>query len=129
MKYAVLLFLCVNAWAGELRFTPPGMAQVKGPHQALWPENAGNGFLLISINGTGAQPHGLVPFGETVIKMGYHKLGLDYPNGVIPTVCKHSTNPQCYDNYQRELVIGEPVSYEVNISAADAVLPLSLIHI
>ena len=127
MKYALLLLLCFNAWAGELRFTVPGMTQVKGSHQALWPEGASNGLLLVSINGTGAEPHGLVPFGETVIKSGYHKLGLDYPNGVIPTVCKYSTNPQCYDNYQRELVLGEQVSFEVKINPADAVLPRLLV--
>lgn len=123
MKYALLLFLCINAWAGELRFTVPGLSQIKGAHQALWPNNGGNGLLMVSINGTGAEPHGLVPFGETVVKMGYHKLGIDYPNGVIPTVCKYSTNPQCYDLYQRELVLGDQVSYEVNIKPQDAVLP------
>lgn len=127
MKVLVLFILCFNAWAGELRFTPPGMTQVKGPHQALWPADQGNGLLMISINGTGADPQGLVPFGETVVKMGYHKLGIDYPNGVIPTVCKHSTNPQCYDFYQRELVLGEQVSYEVNINPTDAVLPRLLV--
>jgi hypothetical protein len=125
MKLLIALLVSFSAFAGELRFSPTltdrTISRVKGDHQATWPEQNANGLLVISINGTGAEPHGLIPFGETITALGFHKLSLDYHNGVIPTVCRHATNPSCYDFYQAELVFGEQVSYEINIAPQDSV--------
>jgi hypothetical protein len=54
--------------------------------------------------------------------MGYHVISLDYENSVITTVCSHSEDSTCFDNFRREIITGDPVSDKVEVDKTNSLL-------
>lgn len=81
----------------------------------------GNGLLLISISGTGSPASAFDKIDRVATTLGYHVLGIDYPNAVISTACRDSKTINCFDKFRREIVLGEPVSDLVKIDKANSI--------
>jgi hypothetical protein len=54
--------------------------------------------------------------------MRYHVISLDYENSVITTVCSHSEDSTCFDNFRREIITGDPVSDKVEVDKTNSLL-------
>ena len=96
---------------------------IQGPHLVLYDPNVKpKNKLLLMISGTGGSPKGYLDFENFASEKGYHVVGLDYKNTVITTICTKSDDPQCFDNFRKEIVYGTPVSETVDVDSANSLL-------
>lgn len=133
MKRLLLLVFCGflvaggGAWSDETvhlveiapPLTAPGVVQAKGPHRALRGETS-NGLLLLSLGGTNSLPSDLDALDRVAVGMGFQVLALDYPNSVISTAARESTQPEAFRRFREEVVTGAPVSDLVEVDRANS---------
>lgn len=135
LRYLVLLLLL--GWGGsqvrgetpagevEVRevappLTAPGVVQARGAHRAFRTPAPGNGYLLVSLGGTNSLPSDLDAFDRVAVNMGFQVLALDYPNSVISTAARTSSEPQAFRRFRQEVVTGAAQSDLVQIDRANS---------
>lgn len=92
------------------------------PDRVYWDHGRpGNGFLLVSLGGTGSRPEDLEAFDLQAAEMGYRVIALDYPNSVISTACRESKQPDAFDHFRAEIVQGKPESELVEVDRAHSI--------
>ena len=130
MKQTLCAFLCLAglAWsepvvrAVDPATTDPQVRQMRGPHLACWDdEEPANGLLLVSLGGTNSLPSDLEPFDRTAAELGYCAVGIDYPNQVISTACRDSTQMDAFDHFRAEIVTGSPESDLIEVAPGNSV--------
>jgi hypothetical protein len=80
-------------------------------------------ILVIHLPGSYGEPKRAVLYGTLAADLGFHSIGLMYPN--VPTVgsiCASSSDPSCFENVRREIVDGIDHSLNISIGANECIL-------
>jgi pimeloyl-ACP methyl ester carboxylesterase len=78
--------------------------------------------LLVFLPGSGGKPNGNDYFSQLAANLGYHVIGLMYPN--VPSVgslCDVSTDPDCYLKTRSEIIDGLDRTSLVNVNKANSI--------
>ncbi len=78
--------------------------------------------LLIFLSGSGGKPNGNDYFDQLAANLGYHVIGLMYPN--VPSVgslCDAVTDPNCFDKVRLEIIDGTDRTTMVNVNRANSI--------
>lgn len=87
------------------------------------PAVAPAGRLFVMLPGTGAIPRFYREIVRTGSMLGYHGVGLTYPNAVaVGDRCAPSADPDCAGKVRREVVTGEDTSTMIAVSRTDSVV-------
>jgi uncharacterized protein (TIGR03437 family) len=82
----------------------------------------GRNQLFVFFPGTGAVPFNYLQIANLAADMGYHAVGLNYPNPMtVSTLCALATDLDCYGNVRREIIDGTDRTPLVNISRANSI--------
>ena len=102
--------------------TDSSITQARGPHYAVTDDSVPqNGYLLLSLGGTNSLPKDFLEFDKTAARQGFVSLALDYPNTVITTSCKHSTQPDACTLFREEINSGAQVSELVEVDQNNSI--------
>lgn len=95
------------------------------PHIAINPDPAvaARGRLFVMLPGTAAVPRTYQLIVQTGAPLGYHAIGLTYPNDeAVESLCGASADPDCAGDLRREIVTGENSSALANVDAANSII-------
>lgn len=84
---------------------------------------AAKNILVVHLPGSYGEPKRATLFGTLAADLGFHSIGLMYPN--IPTVgsiCTSSSDAYCYENVRREIIEGVDYSSSISIGANEGIL-------
>jgi hypothetical protein len=125
----LLLVLSVGQPSSLEREVSPGATDVAintdlEPHIVINPSPlVAKGLLFVFLPGTGGVPSQYRLILRTGAARGYHAIGLNYPNPTaVGTLCKDSTDPNCFWDVRREIVTGEDTSTKVAVNSANSIL-------
>ena len=103
--------------------TDPAMANVHGPHLALYdPQATSRHQLFLFFVGTGGKAEGGLKMASVFASWGYHAISLDYENNVVTVVSAHSKDPTSFDRYRKAIITGAPVSELIKVSSTNSIL-------
>jgi len=80
-------------------------------------------ILVIHLSGSYGEPKRAVLYGTLAADLGFHSIGLMYPN--VPTVgsiCTSSSDASCFENVRREIIDGIDHSPNISIGANECIL-------
>ncbi len=80
-------------------------------------------ILVIHLPGSYGEPKMATLFGTLASDLGFHSIGLMYPN--VPTVgsiCSSSSDPSCFENVRREIIEGVDYSSAIAINSTECIL-------
>lgn len=78
--------------------------------------------LLIFLPGSGGKPNGNDYFDQLAANLGYHVIGLMYPNSPsIGSLCDTNTDPDCYLKTRLEIIDGIDRTTLVNVNVANSI--------
>ena len=81
-----------------------------------------NHELLVLMPGTGGLPVRFQLLDQEAARLGYHVIGLMYPNGVDLSTCGSAPDPaSCYENARLEILDGVDRSSIVDVNAANSI--------
>jgi hypothetical protein len=102
--------------------TDPRITQFNNYHLIYLNTNVTpRGELFVFLPGTTGTPAGYTNVGLAAANLGFHSVGLMYPDGVtMNSLCSDSTNPDCYAE-ARLAVINGGTNAELAVSAADCI--------
>jgi len=103
--------------------TDPGINTALEDHIVHVPTGPRNGRLLVYLPSSRAPASSGGRFQVEAAKLGYHVIGLSYPNNPgLVSFCGPSADPNtCYETTRIEVITGEPVSDFVTISVANSI--------
>lgn len=100
-----------------------GVQKVHSADIALYDQSANHQQqLILMIQGTGGSATGMHTIDSIFATFGFHVISIDYKNNVISTVCLHSKDTACADNFRREIITGDPVSELVTVDSVNSIL-------
>jgi uncharacterized protein (TIGR03437 family) len=89
---------------------------------ALNRSSAARNQLFVFFPGTGAVPFNYLQIANLAADMGYHAIGLNYPNPQpVNSLCAVGTDLDCYGNVRREIIDGTDRSSLVNVNRANSI--------
>lgn len=106
--------------------TGEGISGDFGNHAIGGPAGEARGELLVFFPGTGAEPDWYSTFLEHAAGLGYHVIGLAYPNDLAVNfdLCQGSTDPSCALAARGEILYGIDASgLALDVSPAEAAIP------
>lgn len=106
--------------------TGEGISGEFGDHAVAGPAGDSRGELLVFFPGTGAEPDWYSTFLEHAAGLGYHVIGLAYPNDLSVNfdLCQGSADPNCPLSAREEILRGIDASgLALDVSPADAAIP------
>ena len=80
-------------------------------------------ILVVHLPGSYGEPKRATLFGTLAADLGFHSIGLMYPN--VPTVgsiCTSSSDAYCYENVRREIIEGVDYSPSISVGANECIL-------
>lgn len=80
-------------------------------------------ILVVHLPGSFGEPKRATLFGTLAADLGFHSIGLMYPN--VPTVgsiCASSSDTNCYENVRREIIEGIDYSPSISIGTNECIL-------
>ncbi len=87
------------------------------------PAVAAAGRLFIFLPGTGALPTQYRMILRVGAALGYHVIGLNYPNpSAVGVLCGDDTDPDCFWNVRREVITGVNTSALLSITPANGIV-------
>lgn len=102
--------------------TGAGIVLSRGQHLALRDTLARSQHkLVLMIGGTTSHPEDYQETDREFAALGFHVIGLDYPDMVVTTVCSDSPEQACFDQFRQEIVFGTPVSDLVAVDSANSI--------
>jgi hypothetical protein len=128
MRVVCLLALLVTPAAAapeveHLEVTPTATdSAITSPndvHEVFSPDGAGNGKLLVFLPGTDGKPANAQRFLVEAARLGYHAVGLDYPDSEAAGSCKQDL--ACYAPFRDAIVNGSNAKSPIQIAAADSI--------
>jgi len=103
--------------------TNPSIELVHSAHVIAYDTHIpSNHKLILMMVGTGGHASDSRAMDSVFATMGYHVISLDYENSVITTVCSHSKDSACFDNFRQEIITGDPVSDKVEVDKTNSLL-------
>ncbi len=79
-------------------------------------------LLVIHLPGTGGKPKNAELFGQKAALMGYHSIGLMYPNSpAVGNYCTNISDSSCYENIRREVIEGVDYSSQINLPQEESI--------
>lgn len=106
--------------------TGEGISRDFGDHAVAGPVGDARGELLVFFPGTGAEPDWYSTFLEHAAGLGYHVLGLAYPNDLSVNfdLCQGSIDPDCPVAAREEILRGaDAAGLPLDVPPTDAALP------
>lgn len=102
--------------------TDPAISSSFDSHQTFLDTSVvENGRLLIFLPGTDAQPRAYQRILTAAASLGYHVIGLAYPNSEsVANLC--DGDPACYEPVRREIFEGGDFAPQVSVDSANAIL-------
>lgn len=102
--------------------TDPSITQYNNYHFIyLNTQVTARGQLFVLLPGTTGKPAGYTNLLKTAANLGFHTIGLMYPNAVtMNSLCGDSTNPDCYAE-TRLCVINGGTNDEISIASTDSI--------
>ena len=102
--------------------TDPNITQYNNYHFVyLNTQVTARGQLFVLLPGTTGKPAGYTNLLKTAANLGFHAIGLMYPNAVtMNSLCGDSTNPDCYAE-TRLCVINGGTNDEIGIASTDSI--------
>lgn len=89
----------------------------------LNPTVTSKNYLLVHLPGSFGEPKRATLFGTLAANLGFHSIGLMYPNApTVGSFCSNSNDPDCFENVRREIVEGADYSSSVVIAPNESVL-------
>lgn len=90
---------------------------------ALNTASSSNHKLLVFLPGTGAKTKHYLLFPNLAANLGYHVIGLSYPNGLpaLASICAGNSDIDCYKNYREEICFGHDVSENVFVDSLNSI--------
>lgn len=89
----------------------------------LNPSVAAKNILLVHLPGSFGEPKRATLFGSLAADLGFHSIGLMYPNApTVGSFCTNSNDPDCFENVRREIVDGVDYSPELVIHPSESIL-------
>ncbi len=123
---SLLFFAALSGRAQTLVVAPEAtdskITQINSPHFAIRPELKANDRLLITLGGTNSRADELAEMQSVAANMGYHVMGIDYPNRVITTICRQAADRECFDKFRGEIMFGAPVSSVTEVNPHNCIL-------
>jgi acetyl esterase/lipase len=103
--------------------TDPAITSWNSPHVVAFDPVADlRGELFVYLHGQGGTPGGATELIRSAAELGYHAVGLTYPNDWSPFIlCNASADPACAENVRREILDGVDRSPLINVSATNSV--------
>lgn len=72
--------------------------------------------LVVMLANTGDVPSDFRRFDTLAAKTGFHVMGISYNNSPsVLDICQNKTDPDCYENIRRQVVMGEILSPDVQV--------------
>ncbi len=106
--------------------TGEGITAGFGDHVVAVPGGDPRGELLVFFPGTGAEPNWYSTFLEQAAGLGYHVIGLAYPNDLSVNfdLCQGSTDPRCAVDAREEILRGtDAPGLDLAIPPQDSAIP------
>jgi len=125
----VLSIVGSSAFAQSLRVesilpstTDLAITSWNAPHVAAFdPIVDQRGQLFVYLHGQGGTAGGSTELIKTAAALGYHAVGITYPNDWGPfALCNSSTDSQCAENLRREIVEGVDYSPLISVSRTNS---------
>lgn len=80
-------------------------------------------ILVIHLPGSFGEPKRATLFGTLAADLGFHSIGLMYPNApTVGSFCTSSSDANCFENVRREIVEGNDFSASIAINANECIL-------
>jgi hypothetical protein len=95
------------------------------PHIAINPAPSvtARNILFVMLPGTGATPNTYREVVRTGAPLGFHTIGLSYPNdNAVNGLCGQSNDPDCAGNVREEVLFGTDTSPLVNVNRANSIV-------
>jgi hypothetical protein len=105
--------------------TGEGISGDFGNHAVTGPAGDARGELLVFFAGTGAEPDWYSTFLEHAAGLGYHVIGLAYPNDLSVNfdLCQGSVDPNCAQSAREEILFGIDASgLALDVPPSDAAI-------
>jgi hypothetical protein len=101
--------------------TDPRINTPNDAHTTIAPGGAGNGRMLVFFSGSGGTPAGYDLFLDFAASIGYHTIGLGYPDktGTVSSQC--GTNLACYGTLREETWSGQDVSSIITVDSNNCI--------
>jgi Secretion system C-terminal sorting domain len=93
-------------------------------HYTYTPSGVAKNKLVLFLPGTGAVPMNYSLFERTCATLGFHSIGLTYPNDVTingTDVCGSSTDTSCYRKARLEVLTGQDLTTKLDINRANSI--------
>ena len=92
-------------------------------HFAFINENVSKkGLLFVFFPGTGALPQHYREIGKAAANLGYHSIGLTYPNALAAkTACGGLPDTLCHEYMRKEIITGEDLSDKVHVDRVNCI--------
>jgi hypothetical protein len=119
-QFAVHAILPSATDAAITTFTDPGTGQyhISAVNQGVSPRN----LLFVFLPGTGGIPFGYKRIDSLAADMGYHVIGLMYPNSPsVGSLCDYNSDSLCFDNVRHEIVDGIDRSSLVSVDTTNCI--------
>jgi hypothetical protein len=80
-------------------------------------------LLVVFFPGTGADPRDYRTFVQEAANLGYHAIGLMYPNSVtVNSLCITTNDTTCHSNVRREIIDGTDRSAAVDVDTTNCII-------
>ena len=119
-QLSVHLILPSATDAAITTFTDPGSGQyhISAVNQGVTARN----LLFVFLPGTNGAPIGYKRIDSLAADMGYHVIGLMYPNSPsVGSLCDYNSDSTCFDNVRREIVDGIDRSPLVTVDTTNCI--------
>jgi len=84
---------------------------------------AAKNVLVVHLPGSFGEPKRSTLFGTLAADLGFHSIGLMYPNApTVASFCANTSDLLCYENVRREIVEGIDYSSSISIGANEGIL-------
>jgi len=87
---------------------------------------AANGKLMLFIGGTFSKPSDYKFFSLYAAELGFHSIGVAYPNNVLTTLLASSSDSLSFDKFREEICFGTQVSSNVNVDSFNSIYTRTL---
>lgn len=120
--------ICVDAFAQGVWIEPSdtddGIEIGDAPHYVVAPASSQRGELLIFFPGAGARPEEYTEFINHAGSLGYHAVGLSYPNdkSINFDYCGDAADGSCHEFVRREILEGIDLSDQLSVDPANSIL-------
>ena len=137
MKYILSLLLIFNFLFSNSQCDPTALItlqtrasqtdtnigwELKKHYSFYNPTCVSQNILLVHLVGSYDSPFSTLLFPSIAANKGFHVVSLKYPNGTAAqSACGNSSDPNCYENFRKEIIEGIDYSTDVSVDTNDCI--------